>query len=190
MRRLVCSDSDMLGSLSRRTPEPRQGGLSESAAPPTGLTDNDLRWLRCGQYTPGRAAGFSAARFGLRCGGKRPMPHTAEHAYPDHPAWGETPWEIAVALPFVPLPRRCDAVVVGAGFAGLSVAYHLARRGARVTVLEASTVGAGASGRTGGLVLEGTAAGPLEQVEHCLDAISAVVQEAGIDCDLTLPGCA
>ena len=118
------------------------------------------------------------------------MPHTAEHAHPDHPAWGETPWEIAVALPFVPLPRRCDAVVVGAGFAGLSVAYHLARRGARVTVLEASTVGAGASGRTGGLVLEGTAAGPLEQVEHCLDAISAVVQEAGIDCDLTLPGCA
>jgi glycine/D-amino acid oxidase-like deaminating enzyme len=55
--------------------------------------------------------------------------------------------------------------------------------------LEAGDLGAGASGRTGGLVLEGTAAGSLDGVEHCLDALAAVVAEAGIACDLELPGC-
>src|SRR5258707_499733 len=60
---------------------------------------------------------------------------------------------------------------------------------ARSIVLEASALGAGASGRTGGIVLEGTAAGPLDGVEHCLDALAGVVAEARIDCDLTLPGC-
>jgi gamma-glutamylputrescine oxidase len=79
--------------------------------------------------------------------------------------------------------------VVGGGFTGLSCAYHLARRGARVTLLEAATLGAGASGRTGGIVLEGTGAGPLGGVAHCLDALAGVVEEADIDCDLRLPGC-
>src|SRR2546426_8053732 len=41
---------------------------------------------------------------------------------------------------------RPDVVVVGAGIVGLSIAYHLARRGASVTVLERSGIGAGASG--------------------------------------------
>jgi gamma-glutamylputrescine oxidase len=103
--------------------------------------------------------------------------------------WGTPPWRVDVTLPATPLPARCDVAVVGAGFTGLSAGYHLARRGARVVVLEATALGAGASGRTGGIVLEGTAAGPLDGVEHCLDALAAVVAEAGIDCDLTLPGC-
>lgn len=79
--------------------------------------------------------------------------------------------------------------MVGGGFTGLSCAYHLARRGARVALLEAATLGAGASGRTGGIVLEGTAAGPLGGVERCLDALAGVVEAAGIDCDLRLAGC-
>src|SRR2546425_2545915 len=41
---------------------------------------------------------------------------------------------------------RPDVVVVGAGIVGLSIAYHLARRGASVMVLERSGIGAGASG--------------------------------------------
>src|SRR5207244_2405709 len=41
---------------------------------------------------------------------------------------------------------RPDVVVVGAGIVGLSIAYHLARRGASVTMVERSGVGAGASG--------------------------------------------
>src|SRR6266496_4958490 len=36
-------------------------------------------------------------------------------------------------------PIRVDAVVIGAGFAGLSAAVRLTRRGARVLVLEART---------------------------------------------------
>ena len=45
--------------------------------------------------------------------------------------------------------------VIGAGFTGLSAARTLARRGARVAVLEAETIGWGASSRNGGMVLTG-----------------------------------
>jgi glycine/D-amino acid oxidase-like deaminating enzyme len=43
------------------------------------------------------------------------------------------------------MPERWDAVVVGAGIAGLAAAYELHRRGVRVLVLEAEGVGAGQS---------------------------------------------
>jgi glycine/D-amino acid oxidase-like deaminating enzyme len=61
------------------------------------------------------------------------------------------------ALALRPLQGAAEAqvVVVGAGYAGLSCALHLAERGVSVTVLEAATVGAGASGRNGGHVLHG-----------------------------------
>lgn len=44
----------------------------------------------------------------------------------------------------------CDVCVIGAGYTGLSTAYHLAERGYRVIVVEAGPVGFGASGRNGG----------------------------------------
>ena len=47
----------------------------------------------------------------------------------------------------------CDVAVVGAGFAGLSAALHMAERGIRVAVLEAEQPGFGASGHNGGLVV-------------------------------------
>jgi glycerol-3-phosphate dehydrogenase len=50
------------------------------------------------------------------------------------------------------LPERVDVAVVGGGFTGLSAARALARRGARVAVLEAGSVAAEASGRNGGHV--------------------------------------
>jgi gamma-glutamylputrescine oxidase len=52
-----------------------------------------------------------------------------------------------------------DVCVVGAGIAGCSTALHLAERGYRVVLLEAQRVGWGASGRSGGQVLPGVAAG-------------------------------
>jgi sarcosine oxidase subunit beta len=48
--------------------------------------------------------------------------------------------------------ETADVIVVGAGVHGASLAFHLARRGARVLVLERSTVAAAATGRSSGFV--------------------------------------
>lgn len=57
-----------------------------------------------------------------------------------------------------PLAERYDVAVVGAGLVGLATAIELAGHGAKVVVLEARHVGAGASGRTTAKVslLQGT----------------------------------
>jgi glycine/D-amino acid oxidase-like deaminating enzyme len=57
------------------------------------------------------------------------------------------------------------------------------------TVFEAGSVAEGASGRTGGLVLEGTAAGPLDEVRSCVPELNNLVTAEAIDCGLHLPGC-
>lgn len=64
-------------------------------------------------------------------------------------------WYADTATPFAPLPpligeARADVCVVGAGYTGLGAALELAQRGVSVAVLEAATVGSGASGRNGG----------------------------------------
>ena len=45
---------------------------------------------------------------------------------------------------------QAPAVIIGGGIVGSSVAYHLARRGARVALLEKNTIGAEASARNAG----------------------------------------
>lgn len=50
---------------------------------------------------------------------------------------------------------NADVVVVGAGFAGLSTALELAKRGAKVVVLEQEFAGFGASGRNAGYLVGG-----------------------------------
>jgi glycine/D-amino acid oxidase-like deaminating enzyme len=104
-------------------------------------------------------------------------------------AWGEPLWSVDVAVSEATLPERVEIAIVGAGFTGLAAAIVLARAGAEVHVLEASTLGDGASGRSGGLALEGTAFGPLPGVERCLDALREQVRRHGIACDLALDGC-
>lgn len=66
---------------------------------------------------------------------------------------GTTPTAVPAAEE--PLPNKVDVVVIGAGFAGLSIALDLlqAEPGLRVALLEANHVGYGASGRNAGLVL-------------------------------------
>lgn len=104
--------------------------------------------------------------------------------------WGEPPWHRAgLALGSHAIPPKPDVVVIGAGLTGTSAALHLAKRGIRVLVCEAGLVADGASGRTGGLVLEGTAVGPLEDVDSCVPGLERIVAEEHIDCDLALPGC-
>lgn len=51
---------------------------------------------------------------------------------------------------------QADVVIIGAGITGTVAALWLARDGARVIVLEARHVAAGASGRNGGFLLGGT----------------------------------
>ncbi|MBP2233653.1 glycine/D-amino acid oxidase-like deaminating enzyme [Sinorhizobium kostiense] len=54
---------------------------------------------------------------------------------------------------------ECDTVIIGGGLAGLTTALQLARAGQAVAVLEAESVGFGASGRNGGFVSPGFATG-------------------------------
>ena len=61
----------------------------------------------------------------------------------------------AVATPPLEGSATTDVVVIGAGYAGMSTALHLAERGTRVVVLEAHEPGWGGSGRNGGQVIPG-----------------------------------
>lgn len=54
-----------------------------------------------------------------------------------------------------PFPVGVDVAIIGGGYTGLSAARTLAKQGAKVAVLEAHTVGWGASSRNGGMVLTG-----------------------------------
>jgi len=111
-------------------------------------------------------------------------------------------YEASVLRP-APLPAlqtdvTADAVVVGAGFAGLSAAIELAQRGLQVVVLEADRVCSGASGRNGGQTIVGFASGqgPFEaqlgpagarqawdMSIEAIDLIERRIAEFQIDCD-------
>ncbi|MCB2150283.1 MAG: FAD-binding oxidoreductase, partial [Rhodobacteraceae bacterium] len=55
--------------------------------------------------------------------------------------------------------EEADVAIVGGGLAGLTTALELARAGTKVALLEAESVGFGASGRNGGLVSPAFAGG-------------------------------
>jgi gamma-glutamylputrescine oxidase len=66
----------------------------------------------------------------------------------------------ATANPFAAPPplsgeATCDIVVIGGGFTGTTAALAVAEAGARVILLEAETIGFGASGRNGGQLIPG-----------------------------------
>ena len=65
--------------------------------------------------------------------------------------WVET-GNPAPVLPAIAGDRTADVVIVGAGFTGLSAAYHLSQAGIGAIVVEAEDVGWGASGRNGGML--------------------------------------
>jgi glycine/D-amino acid oxidase-like deaminating enzyme len=64
------------------------------------------------------------------------------------------------------LPDTADVVVIGGGYAGITAAAELARRGVVVTLLEAETLGWGASTRNGGIVHPGYKWGPRQLVRR------------------------
>jgi gamma-glutamylputrescine oxidase len=117
-------------------------------------------------------------------------------------------WYAATANPRVSGPPiagdiRADVAIIGAGLTGLSAALRLVEAGASVVVLEAATVGAGASGVSGGQMIPGFRHGAVELVRRfgeararalidltvvARDSMAGVVADHGIACDLRLTG--
>jgi glycine/D-amino acid oxidase-like deaminating enzyme len=125
-----------------------------------------------------------------------PMP-LQEHNY----------WLTTAEFPVVettrPLPETVDVAVIGAGFTGLSAARTLAKRGAKVAVLESETIGWGASSRNGGMVLTGMKLGVNQLISRygreltqrmyaaslaTIDCVEQIVREEAIDCDFARCG--
>lgn len=67
--------------------------------------------------------------------------------------WAETAEPAPATAPLPAGEHRCDLLVIGAGFTGLSAALHAAREGIPTMVLEAAEIGWGASGRNNGLAI-------------------------------------
>jgi glycine/D-amino acid oxidase-like deaminating enzyme len=117
-------------------------------------------------------------------------------------------WLTTAQLPadtntITPFPEKVDVAVIGAGYTGLSAAYTLAKQGVNVAVLEAESIGWGASSRNGGMALTGLklpmqtvikryGRGLAKQLFQCsLDSVSLVeqiVQEENIDCGFARSG--
>ena len=91
-----------------------------------------------------------------------------------------------------------DVCVLGGGIAGCSAALHLAQRGYKVALLEARTVGYGASGRAGGQTIFGMAASQQKLAAQvgrddahrlfdlsieALDLTQSLIRDHAIDCD-------
>src|SRR5512138_667587 len=102
-----------------------------------------------------------------------------------------------------PLPGKVDVAILGGGFTGLSAARTLAQQGAKVAVLEAETIGWGASSRNGGMVLTGLKLGmgaiqkrygrelAKRMFQYSLDSIDTVeqiVREEQINCGFARTG--
>jgi glycine/D-amino acid oxidase-like deaminating enzyme len=106
-------------------------------------------------------------------------------------------------LNLTPVPEKADVAVIGGGYTGLSAARTLAKRGTKVVVLEAETMGWGASSRNGGMTLTGLKvsmqsvikkygrklAGELFQCSlDSVDTVEQIVAEENIDCGFARTG--
>ena len=117
-----------------------------------------------------------------------------------HSLWMDTPMPVT---PTLSASDRADVVVVGAGIAGLSVAYELAARGRSVIVLDRGRIGGGITARTTahlataldddykGLIRvrsEDEARLFYRSVAEAIDRAEAIQSTEGIDCDCAVVG--
>jgi glycine/D-amino acid oxidase-like deaminating enzyme/nitrite reductase/ring-hydroxylating ferredoxin subunit len=101
-------------------------------------------------------------------------------------------------LPRVTQDMRTNVCIVGAGIAGMSVAYHLARAGRAVIVIDDGSVGGGETGRTTAHLtaalddryseiekIHGQDGARIAAASHsaAIDSIEAVASQEDIDCD-------
>jgi len=106
------------------------------------------------------------------------------------PEWGIPPWKIDFHPAARRLPNAVDFAIIGGGFTGLATAAWLRRRAPRksVAVFEARSLGAGSSGRTGGIALAESAAGDLPGLGNVLRGLSRILRTLRVKCDLELGG--
>jgi glycine/D-amino acid oxidase-like deaminating enzyme len=116
-------------------------------------------------------------------------------------------WQDTADMPsdkdFAPLPDVVDVAVIGSGYTGLTAARTLALHGAKVAVLEAETIGWGASSRNGGMALTGLklpmltviqryGRGMAKRLFQCsldsIDTLEQIVREENIDCGFARTG--
>jgi glycine/D-amino acid oxidase-like deaminating enzyme len=114
-------------------------------------------------------------------------------------------WQAAppATLPQKPVDPRCDVVIVGAGYTGLSAAITLARAGRSVQVFDRQRPGEGASTRNGGITSGnlrpstaqlakrfGAPAAQAIQAESkaAREDLYRFIADEGIDCDFALTG--
>jgi len=119
-----------------------------------------------------------------------------------HPGGATTSiWQDTLEVPNYPKLARSsstDVCVIGAGIAGLSVAYHLAREGKQVIVLDDGAIGGGETSRTTAHLTDASddrifwleqVHGPdlarLAVSSHsaAINRIQQIVEREGIDCD-------
>jgi len=116
-------------------------------------------------------------------------------------------WHTTVKMPddsyLLPIPEKVDVAIIGGGYTGLSAARTLAKHNVKVVVLEAETIGWGASSRNGGMTLTGLKV-PMrtiiknygreiaKELFQCsldsADTVEQIIREENIDCGFARVG--
>jgi len=116
-------------------------------------------------------------------------------------------WHTTVQMPddsnLTPIPEKVDVAIIGGGYTGLSAARTLAKRGVKVAVLEAETIGWGASSRNGGMTLTGLKIAMQTAIKRygrdharrlfqcsidSVDTVEQIIKEEAIDCGFARTG--
>ncbi|WP_424948161.1 NAD(P)/FAD-dependent oxidoreductase [Candidatus Spongiihabitans sp.] len=123
------------------------------------------------------------------------------HDHKTVPSYYEHTRNLRIDAPQLQQDIKADVVIIGGGLTGCSTALHLATRGVDVAVVEARYFGWGASGRSGGQIVNGFSVGQevLEKLvgmesakalwDHSVQSVEytrQLIKTHHIDCDLSM----